>query len=300
MSNILTSLLFSLVVGVLSIAGTWKIFQKLGEPGWKCLIPFYSQYTLYKHVWKIKYFFITLATSLGTIGACAGFFIMSNSVRHAAWEMAEEPSPVPMLLCLIIMSVLMITTFVFTILLNIHLAKVFGYGAPIGIALSVLYPVIACVIGFSKMPGEGPEPKGKKEKPAKKKKQKKTKTITDDTENDDLIEDEPEENTDSMTTEEVVQDVADAFNGGNYPFIIKTKGDKLAAKWDTSIQAVKKRMIQDDANYVFLVQILPDHKYLYAEKKKTPDGGAPGLDPAEIRKPIRIYLRDLGYEHLKK
>lgn len=30
----------------LTLVGTWKVFEKAGYAGWKCLIPFYSQYCL--------------------------------------------------------------------------------------------------------------------------------------------------------------------------------------------------------------------------------------------------------------
>lgn len=34
----------------LTVCG-WKLFKKLGEPGWACLIPFYNVYVLCKHTW---------------------------------------------------------------------------------------------------------------------------------------------------------------------------------------------------------------------------------------------------------
>jgi hypothetical protein len=37
-----------LVFAVLQIAGTWRVFQKAGRPGWAAIIPFYSAYTYNK------------------------------------------------------------------------------------------------------------------------------------------------------------------------------------------------------------------------------------------------------------
>jgi len=39
-------LLVTLVVCILIIAGQWIVFQKAGQAGWKCLIPFYNMYVL--------------------------------------------------------------------------------------------------------------------------------------------------------------------------------------------------------------------------------------------------------------
>ena len=41
-------LVFCLVVGIISIIATWKIFTKAGRPGWQCLIPFYNTYVMFE------------------------------------------------------------------------------------------------------------------------------------------------------------------------------------------------------------------------------------------------------------
>ncbi len=38
----------SLVLSVLMIASTWKIFTKAGEPGWAAIVPFYNLWVLMK------------------------------------------------------------------------------------------------------------------------------------------------------------------------------------------------------------------------------------------------------------
>ena len=37
-----------IVIAVLAIIGTWKVFTKAGIPGWASLVPFYSQYCLFQ------------------------------------------------------------------------------------------------------------------------------------------------------------------------------------------------------------------------------------------------------------
>lgn len=41
-----TMLIVGLVIALIFIVGLWKVFQKAGQPGWACLIPFYNCYVL--------------------------------------------------------------------------------------------------------------------------------------------------------------------------------------------------------------------------------------------------------------
>ncbi len=47
-----TLLLIYIAVFVFLIAAMWKIYEKAGEEGWKCLIPFYNYVVLLKFVGK--------------------------------------------------------------------------------------------------------------------------------------------------------------------------------------------------------------------------------------------------------
>lgn len=50
----------SLVLMILLIVAKWKIYEKAGEEGWKSIIPFYSDYILYKIVWGKGWLFLLL------------------------------------------------------------------------------------------------------------------------------------------------------------------------------------------------------------------------------------------------
>ncbi|WP_018124507.1 DUF5684 domain-containing protein [Desulfovibrio oxyclinae] len=50
--------LFQLAVLVLIIAGSWKTYQKAGEPGWAVLIPFYNLWVLLRIVDRPGWWFI--------------------------------------------------------------------------------------------------------------------------------------------------------------------------------------------------------------------------------------------------
>ncbi len=62
-----------IIIGIIGVAALvfaviaqWKLFVKAGERGWKCLIPFYNQYTWYRLTWNKGIFFVFLALSLLT------------------------------------------------------------------------------------------------------------------------------------------------------------------------------------------------------------------------------------------
>ena len=39
----------SLLIAIFALVCQWKIFKKMGEPGWKCLIPIYNSWVEMKH-----------------------------------------------------------------------------------------------------------------------------------------------------------------------------------------------------------------------------------------------------------
>jgi len=50
----------SLVWLVISLAALWKIFVKMGEPGWKGIIPIYSQYIIFTRAGKPAWWVVLL------------------------------------------------------------------------------------------------------------------------------------------------------------------------------------------------------------------------------------------------
>ena len=57
---LIVGMLAMVILPVLMIVATWKLFDKADEPGWKALIPLYSTYIQYKITWKTQYFFLLL------------------------------------------------------------------------------------------------------------------------------------------------------------------------------------------------------------------------------------------------
>lgn len=50
---------------ILQIVAYWNLFQKAGQPGWKSLIPLYSDYTLFGIAWDKRYFWIEFLIGIG-------------------------------------------------------------------------------------------------------------------------------------------------------------------------------------------------------------------------------------------
>lgn len=132
-------LVVALVVVVLILVAQWKIFKKAGEPGWKCLIPIYSQYVQYRFTWKTSMFWVLIALAAVT------------AVLEGAFEVTEVSaagSSAVTVLIMLINLVIMIATLVIEIIAMNKLAKSFGKGAGFTVGLILLQPIFLMILGF--------------------------------------------------------------------------------------------------------------------------------------------------------
>lgn len=53
-------LLVSLVVWIVEVVSTWKLFVKAGQPGWASIIPIYNIYVLFQITWGQGFRFLLL------------------------------------------------------------------------------------------------------------------------------------------------------------------------------------------------------------------------------------------------
>lgn len=53
-------LVIAIIIGILAIIATWKIFNKAGEKGWKSIIPIYNAYIFFKITWGNGWFFLLM------------------------------------------------------------------------------------------------------------------------------------------------------------------------------------------------------------------------------------------------
>lgn len=67
----ITTLLYDIIESILptillalSVIGSWLVFEKAGEKGWKAMIPFYSDFILFKIADRKKWFILHLITCI--------------------------------------------------------------------------------------------------------------------------------------------------------------------------------------------------------------------------------------------
>lgn len=117
---IVIAIIIGLILGLIQLIGTWKIFKKAGRKGWEAIIPFYNTWILIVEVAKLNWwwFLVLLIPSLA----------VSNSDNYK-----------------IIFS--SFTLFV-SLLANYNIAKKFhkdtGFAILMTIFPFILYPVIGC------------------------------------------------------------------------------------------------------------------------------------------------------------
>ena len=128
-SAIITIFTVAIALVVLYIVGMWRIFEKAGENGGKCLIPFYNQYTMYKMFWKTKYFWIVLVLSIAN-----GIF---NGLALTIPALST------------VVSVISLVTFVFAVFLNYRISASFGHGIGYCIGLLLLPFIFTLILGFN-------------------------------------------------------------------------------------------------------------------------------------------------------
>ncbi len=125
-------LIFSVIPSILTLIGTWKTYTKMGEPGWKCLIPIYSYYVICERCSTKKNFIMTLV-SAGIILFSTLFFIGGGSA--------------------VIIGVLLylgglIMSLVYIVKIFFDLSKSFGYSAAFGIGLILLPYIFFMILAF--------------------------------------------------------------------------------------------------------------------------------------------------------
>jgi hypothetical protein len=122
--------------GILTLIAQYFLFQKMGMPGWKGLIPIYSSYLLFKELLSTRHF-AAYAGSLVASSVC-------NSLVTTGVVTAAVPS-------MILMGVSIATAILALILLIqvLHrLSRSFGHGAGFTFGLVVIEPIMMMILGF--------------------------------------------------------------------------------------------------------------------------------------------------------
>jgi len=143
---ILTSLIFTAIFdaallstaciiayNVLYIIGVWKIFNKMGESGWKSLIPFYNDYILYKHCLSGKFYILYLLLTFITTGI---------SVQYPDATMMPG-------FAIALVLLIGLALFVIDISLKLNLSRSFGHGVLFMLGLLFFEPIFMMILGFN-------------------------------------------------------------------------------------------------------------------------------------------------------
>ena len=125
--------IIGLVVLVLSIIANWKIYEKAGEAGWKCLIPYYATFVEYNFTWNKTFAIVAVAlmaasTVVGWLGLPA-----------------------------IIASIISLANFVLSIIESVKLSKAFGHGVGFAVGLIFLPFIFRLILAFGDSQYVGPQ-----------------------------------------------------------------------------------------------------------------------------------------------
>lgn len=118
---------------IATLIANWKILEKMGDKGWKALIPVYGRYVLFEHVWDGKMYLAMLACSILT------------SVLHGVQATGAVAAMIGFgsFACTAMFVVL-------TIMFSYKLAKAFGHGKGYTAGLLFLNPIFTMILGFGK------------------------------------------------------------------------------------------------------------------------------------------------------
>lgn len=127
------------VLMVISIGAQWRMFKKLGQPGWQSLIPLYRQYVWGREIWRDGIgWLLMITTAFAYVAFLAAALI--DSALHPALHVR-----------LLMVSICLYTfAWTLTVCIRCQMVRVFQMG-PFGFFLAVYAGVLVdWLIGFGK------------------------------------------------------------------------------------------------------------------------------------------------------
>ena len=143
--------MISLAITVFVIVCMWMIFEKLGIEGWKCLIPFYNAYVLFKRIYSTSAFFVSLVASVVMI--CSTVALATTAFAGLAglldiFGTFREITVGSVLIPVILIIIAAIVLLVLEVMLNIKLSQVFGKSGAFAVGLIFLTPIFLGILAF--------------------------------------------------------------------------------------------------------------------------------------------------------
>ena len=145
--SVVTLSIVAFVIWVVFIVAFWKVFTKMGEPGWKCLIPFYSTYIVYKRTWSVKVFWAFLACCAVTLV----FGLMALTISPSGALLAVDPT------FSMISYIGQTAAFIIEAISMYYLSKAFGHGFGYFVGLLFLAPIFVLILGLGSSEYVGPK-----------------------------------------------------------------------------------------------------------------------------------------------
>lgn len=128
-------LMTAVFIFVLSLIGKYFIFEKMGMPGWKSLIPIYSDYLLFRELIGAGYFWGYIASAL-LAGSCSA--LVTIGVVSGVMEFLFIITAVGA--CTV--------TIAIQIKLAHSLSKSFGHGIGYTFGLVFIEPIMLMILGL--------------------------------------------------------------------------------------------------------------------------------------------------------
>lgn len=140
-SAMYTSMIFiAIFIYILYIIINWKTFKKMGEPGWKSIIPIYNDLTLWSKVWSIKAYIIFLIQMV--LLSFLGKYLQKLSLASNG-----QPNTTIYIISIIIL-VLCVTVIVTAVKYERRFARAFGKGDLFVLGLIFLSIIFDMIIAF--------------------------------------------------------------------------------------------------------------------------------------------------------
>ena len=135
------ALLYGVLFGVIAflaatVVAKWKVFKKMGEPGWKSLIPFYSSYIIYKRVWNTDMYWLTLLLFVATEICSTMLLYGTGSTTSMLFQAGEI--------------LFALAAFVMSVIKIYRLAKAFHHGVGYTLGLLFLDPFFMMGLGYGR------------------------------------------------------------------------------------------------------------------------------------------------------
>ena len=130
-------LLLIIYIFLLPFIASWKLFKKVGIPGWKSLIPVYNSYLVFK------------------ICGMFGFCFIPNYVYNIIYLIYDDIEKIPKEL-LIVFVISLIFAIIINVIRGIKLSKAFNKGKVFMIGLILLPEIFEIILGMDRSKYNGP------------------------------------------------------------------------------------------------------------------------------------------------